>query len=311
MTTGTEPTADERKEPAPVSVIIPVWNRPESLARALESLSRQTVPPADVVVVDDGSREPVTLPAMADTHFPVRLIRRPENGGPAAARNSGLAAAGYEWIAFLDSDDTWLPDSLELRWREIRRRQNAAPNGKVVYGCAWIDYGEDGTALRTRTPRASADPRDFAAGCWFSPGTCVILNRDAALAAAGPMDEGLRRLEDLDWFLRLALAGFRLEVIPVVGAAITIRRSFTPAQAARVAEAAAAIERKWKPQLTDRQLADRLKAYLFLEEAAAWWFSSRYASALLAIARSMLALPRTRLQLSPGWDFGPAPAKPK
>lgn len=92
------------------SVIIPTYGRARYLEEAVGSVLTQTVSDVECIVVDDASPTPVELPD--DPR--VRVIRRLENGGPAAARNSGLDEAGGELIAFLDDDDVYTPDRLSI-----------------------------------------------------------------------------------------------------------------------------------------------------------------------------------------------------
>src|SRR5687767_11564824 len=98
-------------EKVSVSVIIPAYNAALWVGRAIESALRQTVPPAEILVVDDGSSDDTAK--TVEPYAPlVRLIRR-DNGGPAAARNTGAKASLGGWLALLDSDDAWLPTKLE------------------------------------------------------------------------------------------------------------------------------------------------------------------------------------------------------
>ena len=97
-----------------VSVVIPTFNRKELVFQALDSVARQTCPPLEVIVVDDCSSDG-TVEALraARFPFPVRIVSQATNQGPAAARNAGILKAGGRYIAFLDSDDVWLPEKLE------------------------------------------------------------------------------------------------------------------------------------------------------------------------------------------------------
>lgn len=92
------------------SVIVPTFGRPRFLEEAIGSVLDQTIGDLECLVVDDASPSPVDPP----TDDRVRLIRREINGGPAAARNTGLAAARGTYIAFLDDDDMFTPDRLEI-----------------------------------------------------------------------------------------------------------------------------------------------------------------------------------------------------
>lgn len=98
-----------------VSIIVPTYNRAKYLPESLESIRAQTWTDWELIVVDDGSQDDTAAvierltPAMGR---PVRFVRR-ENGGPAAARNTGLDLATGKYVAFLDSDDCWLPHHLK------------------------------------------------------------------------------------------------------------------------------------------------------------------------------------------------------
>ena len=100
-----------------VSIIVPVFNRRSAIREALESILKQTYEHWEALVVDDGSTDGtaqvVEEYSRADSR--VRLLRHGQRKGAQAARNSGIRAAQGRWIAFLDSDDQWLPDSLEAR----------------------------------------------------------------------------------------------------------------------------------------------------------------------------------------------------
>ena len=96
-----------------VSVVVPTYNRADRLKDTVASILAQTVPPAEVVIVDDGSTDD-TARVCRDFPSPVRYLYR-ENGGSAAARNTGMRAARGEYIAFLDADDVWEPTKLEVQ----------------------------------------------------------------------------------------------------------------------------------------------------------------------------------------------------
>jgi glycosyltransferase involved in cell wall biosynthesis len=111
-----------------VSVVIPAYNREQVLPRALSSVLSQTYADLEVIVVDDGSDDGTKLiiEDYARKDSRVRALAHGQRKGAQAARNSGIKASRGQWIAFLDSDDYWLPDSLAARW------QLAARKGSVV-----------------------------------------------------------------------------------------------------------------------------------------------------------------------------------
>ena len=105
-----------------LSVIIPTYNRAALVRAAVDSALRQSVPPHEVLVCDDGSTDD-TL-ALLRTVFAdvpkVKVLSLPHSGLPAATRNAGIAAASGEWLGFLDSDDVWLPDKTARQWAAIQ-----------------------------------------------------------------------------------------------------------------------------------------------------------------------------------------------
>ena len=120
---------------APVaSVIVPSYNRPDTLMRCLESLARQSFPPErfEVIVIDDGSLQPLSAPAtLAPGGTPVVFVRQ-TNTGPAGARNRGLAEARGEYVAFIDDDCQADARWLEILIAALRSRPGAAVGGTVV-----------------------------------------------------------------------------------------------------------------------------------------------------------------------------------
>jgi glycosyltransferase involved in cell wall biosynthesis len=101
-------------QPKLVSVIIPTYNRASTLARAIESVLKQTYGNLELIVVDDSSNDETSgvVSGIADER--IKYIKFSKNKGVAAARNAGIKESCGDYIAFLDSDDQWLPDKLKL-----------------------------------------------------------------------------------------------------------------------------------------------------------------------------------------------------
>ena len=99
-----------------VSVVIPTFNREARLSAAIRSVLNQSLTPSEIIVVDDGSTD--ATENIIKSFSEVRYIHQ-ENQGVSQARNHGIRLAEHEWIAFLDSDDEWLPRKLERQWRAL------------------------------------------------------------------------------------------------------------------------------------------------------------------------------------------------
>jgi glycosyltransferase involved in cell wall biosynthesis len=171
------------------SVVIPSCGRPAYLAEALESVLAQTCADFECIVVDDASPEPVPVP----DHDPrVRAVRRPVNGGAAAARNTGIELATGCYIAFLDDDDVWLPDRLA--------RALAAHERAPVAVCRQSTLGAAGGPAAGRV--LEGDVHDT-----VLDGITPHLGATSIERTVAPrFDERYRACEDVDWWLRVAAA---------------------------------------------------------------------------------------------------------
>lgn len=98
-----------------ISVVVPSKNRAHTLDRCIQSILSQTYLATEVIVVDDGSEDGTKDTVLKYANHGVTYVRLPEGCGAQAARNHGIAIAGNEWIAFLDSDDVWLPEKLAVQ----------------------------------------------------------------------------------------------------------------------------------------------------------------------------------------------------
>ncbi len=178
-----------------ISVIVPVYNRSELLRRALESVAAQTLPPDEVIVVDDASSEDIREVVAGIGLDAARVLRLPHRSGPSGARNAGICAAKGKYVAFLDSDDQWTVDKLALQMEHLLR------SGNFALSCtAYHFHNGDGSgtvrAFRTgefRTP-------DLAFGCGLSPGSTLVARRQI-FDEVGLFDTRLARLEDWDWLI--------------------------------------------------------------------------------------------------------------
>jgi glycosyltransferase involved in cell wall biosynthesis len=183
-----------------ISVLTPVFDGARFLGEALASARAQTWAPHEIIVVDDGSGDDSA--AVAEAVPGVRCVRM-EHGGVAAARNRALAEAGGELVAFLDADDVWMPEKLEVQ---------------VGFMLAHPEVGVTFThQVVTLEPGA---PRPF----WLAEadigrelpvmGTCSLVARRETFARVGPFDVARRTSEDTDWIVRAIAAGVQLAMVP-------------------------------------------------------------------------------------------------
>lgn len=122
---------------AKVSVILPTFNRSHSLKAAINSVLTQSYRDIELIVVDDGSSEDIEGLVRTIGDRRLRYVRRTENGGAAAARNTGLAVAGGDYIGFQDSDDIWLPHKLERQlalFSSLPKKIGVVTGAKILYG---------------------------------------------------------------------------------------------------------------------------------------------------------------------------------
>ena len=215
-----------------VSVVIPSYNRAHCLRETVNSVLSQTVTPFEVIVVDDGSTD--ATPSLTSLFTePVRTIRK-RNGGAASARNTGIAAARGDVIAFLDADDLWQPQKLEVQLAALAARPRAGwciTDHETTNLSGHRLAGAQGFARDFPAFQAShSSPEQFFAkgldrlefesggsqhiayagdawpllfhGNFVFPSTAMI-RRDVAVRA-GPWDEMFGVAEDTEWFHRVA-----------------------------------------------------------------------------------------------------------
>ena len=192
-----------------VSVIIPAYNAAATLAEAIESIVKQTVANWEVIVINDGSLDRTSEIAgsfeVRDSR--IRLINQP-NGGEAAARNAGLAAARYDWLVFLDSDDWVAPTYIE----RLTAVLTADPALDAVH-CAWARVASDGTEVVDdyRPPTGDLFPV-LARRAAFAVHACMV--RKSLVETVGGFDPTLVKCPDWDLWQRVARAGARFGSVP-------------------------------------------------------------------------------------------------
>ncbi|MBT8423090.1 MAG: glycosyltransferase family 2 protein [Gammaproteobacteria bacterium] len=192
-----------------VSVVIPAYNRAHTLVRALDSVIAQTLQDFEIVVVDDASTDNTAEVIRDYSDERIRYLRHDSNQFAAAARNTGIAAATGRYIAFLDSDDAWFPEKLE---RQIDLLDGDDSDCACSYTGAIVNLAG---GLQERTeyrPKFSGDVTDAYLMNRFTIWTPTFLFRRDILKDIETFDTSLKRLEDVDFYLRI-LQQHRISVV--------------------------------------------------------------------------------------------------
>lgn len=203
-----------------ISVVIPAYNRADSIRMAVESILRQTFTNFELLVVDDGSTDG-TMAALDDVSDPrLHRLANPRNMGACAARNTGIHAAKGIWVAFQDSDDEWLPRKLE---KQMARLVEAEPDAVACYCGILIQSdaragskgGHDGGAGRRTYPRyhpapgisrTEGDLKQSILRYSLASTQTLIVRRDLLLELGG-FDEAQHALQDWELAIRLSRRG--------------------------------------------------------------------------------------------------------
>lgn len=184
-------------EPFFISVIIPVYNGADFLSEAIASIQQQNYQPLEIIIVDDGSTDD-TAKIVATIADSVRYIYQPNQGAP-AARNRGLEMACGDIITFLDADDQWCKNKLQLQLAQLKSQ----PATEIVIGHSQLLVsGIDSSAFE-----AFGKP-------WLFLNLASALFRNTAFDKVGLFDSELHQSDDLDWFMRAREMNISIAIHP-------------------------------------------------------------------------------------------------
>ena len=270
-----------------VSVIIPAYNRADVLPRAIASVLNQTFTDYEIIVVDDGSTDE-TGSVARNSDGPVRVISHELNRGAAAARNTGIRAAIGAYVAFLDSDDEWLPKKLSRQiglLEGLGTSYNACCSGRI------LNHPGLGYSWERHLPAEEHWTRYLLInGCDFDGSTMVA--RRGVFEHTGLFDENLPRYEDWDWLLRY-VADYDLAIVPEPQA---IKHLSPPPPSDKVRASIRRFLDRWQGQL--RQLGPtrhrRLRARLCFELAKSLFHEGSRIHGLLSVAQGLWSWPLQR-----------------
>jgi glycosyltransferase involved in cell wall biosynthesis len=187
-----------------ISIIIPAYNTAHLIAACLDSVFSQTYRDFETIVVNDGSPDTLDLEKTLQPYLDRIVYIKQVNKRAAGARNTAIAQAAGEFLAFLDSDDTWLPNHLESQIKQFE----ADPALGLVYANAVL-VGDPTHPVEFMDKCPTVGEAGFEAlvveRCQIPVSTVVA--RKAAIVKAGGFDEGLARCDDYDMWLRTAFYG--------------------------------------------------------------------------------------------------------
>lgn len=200
-----------------ISVVIPTRNRPALVLRAVMSVLSQTYSSIEIVVVVDGPDDETIRALKKITDPRLRILALEKNVGGSDARNAGSESATGDWIAFLDDDDEWLPEKLERQIEVALGLRNPFP----VISCRFIARTPTSDFVWPRNLPNPSEPISeylFVRNSFFQGGgylqTSTLLAKKQLLKMI-PFRSGLKKLQDLDWILRVAdQDGVSFEVVP-------------------------------------------------------------------------------------------------
>ncbi len=185
----------------PVSILIPTYNRDKFIALTVHSALMQTLPVAEILVVDDGSTDR-TAEIMERFNDPrLRYIRKEHSGAP-QTRNRAVREASHPWLLWLDSDDMLLPDTVANHWKTLQ----STPDAEVIYGDLMTVFADLSPRKPLRYPDWYGHNHELLARLLQSNGipNPATMVKAELFERFGPFDESYRRAHDYEWWARIA-----------------------------------------------------------------------------------------------------------
>lgn len=200
-----------------VSVIIPVYNLADHISRAIDSVLEQIYQPNEIIVIDDGSTDD-TVSVVSKYGSKVKLIQQ-QNAGPSAARNTGIKTATSQWIAFLDADDEWVPEKLQLQIDLLKRNPQLVWTTANFYRCL-CNENRKAPDLPFEKLQKILQGREFfsdylkAYRIYARGHTDTMLIKRTIFEQMGLFATELLRFEDLDLWFRIAYQNPQIGYLP-------------------------------------------------------------------------------------------------
>jgi glycosyltransferase involved in cell wall biosynthesis len=276
-----------------ISVVIPAYNRAQSICPAINSVLDQSLKCHEIIIVDDGSQDDLAQ-VLKPYGNAITLIRHKTNLGASAARNTGIKAATGDTIAFLDSDDVWLPEKLRKQSEFMQNLDlqasctnfyvSSRPPGKVtpLTSIAHRPYGQLLTV------------QDCVWGCFISPGS-TFMCKTALLKKVGGYDTKFPRYEDWDLLLKL------IDLIPekfgfLNEATAKIFPSGNPGRTKALA-GLSRMQAQHMSRLTELGLKNKFEAAILFNQASQNKLDRKYVEMFSQIIKCALLVPRNNWPL--------------
>ena len=288
-----------------ISVIMPAYNTARLIAASLDSVLKQSFQDFEILVVNDGSPDTAALEEVLAPYLEKIVYIKQENKRAAGARNTAIRQARGEFLAFLDSDDAWLPDHLSS---QVKLFTEDPTLGLVYSNCFAFADPKQTDEFMDRCP--SQGPATFDAliveRCQIPISTVVA--RKSAIVKAGLFDEGLVRCDDYDMWIRTAFHGGKIAYSRKVQARLNEGRSGSLGVSdAKMAEAYWIILEKAKQTLpltdVDREIVETraraIRARYQVEEGRVYLREGKFdkAEEMFSQANAYLRSPKVRLVL--------------
>lgn len=184
-----------------VSIIIPTYNREKLLITAVESILKQTFQDFEILIIDDASTDQTEDIIKDFNHPKVKYFKLATNSGQCVARNHGIKEAKGEYVAFLDSDDTWLPQKLE---KQVALFENGTDKLGGVYCYSYQKFVMSKMTLVNDKGYYRGDIHDKFLTGFCPPTPSLFLIRKSALDRVNGFDENLVTFVDLDLWIRIS-----------------------------------------------------------------------------------------------------------
>ncbi len=182
-----------------VSVIIPTYNRPDLVKKAIQSVLNQTYHDFEIIVVDDGIKKRAEEAVKSFSNQQIRYIKHPQNRGGAAARNTGIRASGGRFIAFLDDDDEWLPEKLEIQMKEF-----ANTPAEVGFCFTAVTQKRDEGNFSSQVPSGIIDYYERSLQTFKGILTSSLIVKKKAFDNVGLFDENFPSHQEAELMIRLS-----------------------------------------------------------------------------------------------------------